>query len=74
MRLGFLVSLLAMFPLQMAPFRDSLWKLLFRQELQASCPAGCACHAAAELLLASADCYRGEQPDGLHRAWAAVAQ
>ncbi|KAI7843066.1 hypothetical protein COHA_003238 [Chlorella ohadii] len=35
-RLGFLVSLLAMFPLQMAPFRDSLWKLLFRQELQAS--------------------------------------
>lgn len=39
-RLGFLVSLLAMFPLQMAPFRDSLWNLLFRQELQASWPGG----------------------------------
>lgn len=33
-RLGFLISLLATFPLQMTPFRDSLWKLLFRQELQ----------------------------------------
>jgi hypothetical protein len=33
-RLGFLVSLLATFPLQMSPFRDSLWKLLFRQQLQ----------------------------------------
>ena len=33
-RLGFLVSLLATFPLQMGPFRDSLWKLLFRQQLQ----------------------------------------
>ena len=33
-RLGFLISLLATFSLQMAPFRDSLWKLLFRQELQ----------------------------------------
>ena len=35
-RLAFLISLLATFPLQMTPFRDSLWKLLFRQELQAS--------------------------------------
>ena len=34
MRFGFLVSLLATFPLQMGPFRDSLWKLLFRQQLQ----------------------------------------
>lgn len=34
-RLGFLISLLATFSLQMSPFRDSLWKLLFRQELQA---------------------------------------
>lgn len=33
-RLAFLISLLATFPLQMTPFRDSLWKLLFRQELQ----------------------------------------
>ncbi|KAI3429598.1 hypothetical protein D9Q98_005684 [Chlorella vulgaris] len=33
-RLGFLVSLLATFPLQMAPFRDSLFALLFRQQLQ----------------------------------------
>lgn len=33
-RLSFLVSLLATFPLQMHPFRDSLWKLLFRQTLQ----------------------------------------
>lgn len=35
-RLGFLVSLVAAFPLQMAPFREALWKLLFRQQLQAS--------------------------------------
>lgn len=33
-RLGFLVSLLGTFPLQMGPLRDALWKLLFRQELQ----------------------------------------
>ncbi|PSC69367.1 putative sodium-coupled neutral amino acid transporter 6 [Micractinium conductrix] len=33
-RLAFLVSLLASFPLMMFPFRDSLWKLLFRQPLQ----------------------------------------
>lgn len=33
-RLSFLVSLLASFPLHMHPFRDSLWMLLFRQTLQ----------------------------------------
>jgi amino acid permease len=30
-RLGFLISLLGTFPLQMQPLRDALWKLLFRQ-------------------------------------------
>ena len=33
-RLGFLISLLGTFPLQMTPLRDALWKLLFRQELR----------------------------------------
>lgn len=33
-RLGFLISLLGAFPLQMAPLRDAIWKLLFRQELR----------------------------------------
>lgn len=42
-RLGFFVSLLAAFPLQMSPFRDALWKLLFRQQLQASAHACVEC-------------------------------
>jgi amino acid permease len=32
-RIAFLISLIGIFPLQMAPLRDSLWKLLFRQDL-----------------------------------------
>lgn len=41
-RLGFFVSLLALFPLQMTPARQSLWSLLFRQNLQVGgrCRAG----------------------------------
>ena len=32
-RIGFLISLLGIFPMHMAPLRDSIWKLLFRTEL-----------------------------------------
>ena len=33
-RLGFVVSLLGIFPIHITPLRDAVWKLLFRQELQ----------------------------------------
>eukprot|EP00887_Chlorella_sp_A99_P003925 scaffold11.g3925.t1 len=35
-KLAFVISLVASFPLQIGPLRDSLWRLLFRQELIAS--------------------------------------
>lgn len=46
-RLAFLVSLLGAFPLQMAPARDALWTLLFRQELQVR-QRRAVCHSALE--------------------------